>query len=109
MAVWAEPQCQLSCFLESVVVATNLQLDVIDGLGAQARTSKEEVEATHVVEGKSSSVACFIQPCLKLHRVLSEAHLATGAVEELLQSLCRQILVHLAEGILQGIRQVLHT
>ena len=109
VAVWTQTQCQLPCVLESVVVTTNLELYVIDCFRSQAWSPEEEVEAANIVEGQPSTVTCLVQPRLKLHGVLGQAHLATVAVEETLQGLCGQVLIHLAEGILQGVREVLNT
>lgn len=109
IAIGAQSQGQCTSFLKAQVVAPNLQLDVVHGLCTQAAVLEEEEESSDLVQLKASAIARLIQSGLELDAILGQGHLVPGDVEELLQSLSRQVLVLLTECGLQCRGQVLDT
>ena len=85
-----------------VVVVSNLQLDIIHRLRAQAAVLEEQEELADLIELKTCTICCFIQTCFKLNAVLSQRNSAPRDVEEELESLGRKILILLSKRCFQG-------
>ena len=71
----------------------DLELDVIDLLGAEAGVLEEQVEFPDLIQLQSSSIACLLVAGVKLDRILRQAGASTGQGEEAIKALRRQVLV----------------
>ena len=85
----------------------DLELDVIDLLGAEAGVLEEQVEFPDLIQLQSSSIACLLIAGVKLERVLRQAAASTDQQKEAIKAPRRQVLVLLTESFLQGIHQML--